>query len=212
MFYAFVIFGRKSIINSLETAIEIQKDTEKMRNEILNNKNKSMSEKFELAGEGEDNEDGLSSNKNPEENQEDLGQNEKESSKSLDSKNSKTIIVFAKIPILQLLKYKQFVFAMMSGSLGYFIGSFVEPILALQLKETYHFKDSAISLFFVVHFLGYLIFSPLVQYIPKRFEKRLIMMFGSFMAFITLIFYGPSKMLNFPQDWHVMMVGLILMG
>ena len=101
---------------------------------------------------------------------------------------------------------------MMSGSFGYFIGSFVEPVLALRLKETYGFKDSVISLFFVIHFLGYLIFSPLIQFIPKRFDKKMIMIFGTFIAFVTLIFYGPSKMLSLPEDWHLMVIGLILMG
>mmetsp|Transcript_19222 Transcript_19222/g.17040 ORF Transcript_19222/g.17040 Transcript_19222/m.17040 type:complete len:102 (+) Transcript_19222:842-1147(+) len=101
---------------------------------------------------------------------------------------------------------------MISGSFGYFIGSFVEPILALRLKETYHFKDSVISLFFVIHFLGYLVFSPLIQFIPKSIPKRLIMIFGAFIAFVTLIFYGPSKMIGLPEDWRLMMIGLILMG
>jgi MFS family permease len=38
------------------------------------------------------------------------------------------------------------------------------------------------------------------------------MMFGSFVAFVTLIFYGPSKMLKMPEDWHLMLIGLMLMG
>lgn len=103
-------------------------------------------------------------------------------------------------------------FAMMSGALGYFIGSFAEPILALRLKETYGFDDSVISIFFVVHFFGYLVFSPLIQFIPKRFDKRLVMMFGVFVAFVTLVFYGPSEIFGFPEDWRYMLVGLTLMG
>lgn len=120
--------------------------------------------------------------------------------------------MFARTPILSLLSYKQFVLAMMSGSFGYFLGSFVEPILALRLKEAYSFKDSVIALFFVIHFFGYLVASPLVQFIPKKIDKKLIMIFGLLVAFATLVFYGPSKFLGIPEDWHFMLVGLILIG
>jgi hypothetical protein len=61
--------------------------------------------------------------------------------------------MFSKIPVMELLKYKQFVFAMMSGAIAYFMASFVEPIMALQLKETYGFNPSSISAFFAIHFL-----------------------------------------------------------
>lgn len=218
IFFLFVILGRSSI-NHLEKAIEVQKDTEQMRKEILSKRDNSEfilneeddqeNEPFKV-GEIDISNDSLVSDKSISAYGSAKGL--VKSADSKDSKKTKETVVFAKIPILTLLTYKQFVFAMMSGSLGYFIGSFVEPILALRLKETYHFKDSVISLFFVIHFLGYLIFSPLVQFIPKRFEKRFIMMFGAFTAFVTLIFYGPSKMLGLPEDWHYMLVGLILMG
>lgn len=204
IFFIFVFLGRNNI-KHLEKAIEVQKDTEQIRKELMS---KQESNEFVMGDEGEGQMVNIASFS-------ESFKSESEHSKSngsVNSKKSKETVVFTKIPICKLLGYKQFVFAMMSGSLGYFIGSFVEPILALRLKETYHFKDSVISLFFVIHFLGYLIFSPLVQFIPKRFEKRLIMIFGSFTAFVTLIFYGPSKMLNLPEDWHIMCLGLILMG
>lgn len=210
IFYIFVILGRNNI-KHLERAIEVQKDTEQIRKEILSKRENS---KFYMDDEEDEaHHDKAAHEINVESFSKSLHSKSGEVLKSEDSKDSKSKeTVFAQIPICKLLKYKQFVFAMMSGSLGYFIGSFVEPILALRLKETYHFKDSVISLFFVVHFLGYLVFSPLVQFIPRRFEKRLIMMFGAFTAFVTLIFYGPSKMLGFPEDWHLMLIGLILMG
>ena len=210
VFYIFVLFGRNNI-KHLEKAIEVQKDTEQIRREILENHQDSgelLIDNEDAALVDAENISNVSHSISPKSNR----SGDKEANKSKSSNNSKETVVFAKVPILTLLTYKQFVFAMMSGSLGYFIGSFVEPILALRLKDTYHFKDSVISLFFVIHFLGYLIFSPLVQYIPKRFEKRIIMMFGSFIAFVTLIFYGPSKMLNMPEDWHLMLIGLMLMG
>lgn len=197
-----MLLGRKSIINNLEEAIKLRKETENMHNDLMN---KSESNSDELQPFDKDNIDPYLDSR-------DIKVN-KFNSSSESIKSSKSIKVEDQgIPICKLLAHRQFVFAMMSGSLGYFIGSFAEPILALQLKQTYHFKDSVISLFFVIHFMGYLIFSPLVQYIPKRFDKRLIMMTGSFMAFVTLIFYGPSKMMGFPQDWHLMLIGLVLMG
>jgi hypothetical protein len=38
------------------------------------------------------------------------------------------------------------------------------------------------------------------------------MMFGLIIGFVTLIFYGPSKMFSFPDSYKLMLVGLILMG
>jgi MFS family permease len=210
IFYIFVIIGRRNIL-SLEKVIEVQKNTEEIRKEINSKRGNSFDHHL---GEEIDVDVDKSIFKLSKSNIS-QGQSSEKLSKENKSKCSNggdNKFKLAKIPILKLLNYKQFVFAMMSGSLGYFIGSFVEPILALRMKETYNFSDSTVALFFIIHFMGYLIFSPLVQYIPKRFEKRIIMMFGSLTAFVTLIFYGPSKMLNMPEDWHLMLIGLILMG
>ena len=38
------------------------------------------------------------------------------------------------------------------------------------------------------------------------------MMFGVFIAFLTLVFYGPSEIFGLPEDWRYMLVGLTLMG
>jgi hypothetical protein len=101
---------KNSIIENLEKAIEVQKDTENMHKEILEGKSNSQ---IHIKGEEEEL---RKSNLN------------KSHSSIKSSKN------YQQITICRFLSYKQFIFAMISGASAYFIGSFVEPILALQLK------------------------------------------------------------------------------
>jgi len=196
LFFYFIVFVGRSKINQLENTSSFRKHTEGIDN---NEKHEKFIED-------------LPKQKRSNEAFKDFVDNGSSVSESDKKDPPEGKDVFSKVPILKLLTYKQFVFAMVSGTFGYFIGSFVEPILALRLKNTYHFRDSIVSLFFVIHFMGYMVFSPLVQYIPHRFEKRLVMMFGLVLSFITLMFYGPSKMLNLPEDWHLMLIGIILVG
>lgn len=51
-----------------------------------------------------------------------------------------------------------------------------------------------------------------VQRVPNGVQKRLILITAAFIAFLTNLFVGPSKMFSFPENVWVLALGQILRG
>lgn len=58
----------------------------------------------------------------------------------------------------------------------------------------------------------YSVFSPIVGYLCKFIAKPYLTLFSLFMSFISLIMYGPSEILGFPQSLTLMILGNALNG
>lgn len=58
----------------------------------------------------------------------------------------------------------------------------------------------------------YIIGAYLVQYIPERFAKRLVMMTACAVLGVSLFTVGPSKLLHFPNSLPIMILGQALIG
>ncbi len=67
---------------------------------------------------------------------------------------------------ISLLTNARFLFAALSGTIGYFVQVFFEPILAVRLSE-FKLEQYEIGLFFTILPVFYIISSISVQYIPR---------------------------------------------
>ena len=65
------------------------------------------------------------------------------------------------VSVLGLLMHPRFFFACMSGSLGYFLYGFMEPILAFRIKD-YNLSQVEIGMFFTILPMFYIPASVLV--------------------------------------------------
>jgi MFS-type transporter involved in bile tolerance (Atg22 family) len=100
----------------------------------------------------------------------------------------------------------RFFFAASSGTLGYFLYGFMEPILAFRVKE-FHLDQVNIGLFFIIMPIFYIPTSILVQHVPNGIEKRSILIFSSFLAFFANLCAGPSQIFDLPDTVWMMGIG-----
>jgi MFS family permease len=70
------------------------------------------------------------------------------------------------IGTFELLRYPRFLLSAFSGTLGYFLFSFMEPILALRAEE-FKLTQVQIGLFFIINPIFYIPTSIFVQKVPK---------------------------------------------
>ena len=95
------------------------------------------------------------------------------------------------IGTFELLGNARFFFAASSGTLGYFLYGFMEPILAFRVKE-FNLDQVSIGMFFIIMPIFYIPMSIMVQWVPNGVEKRAILIFASFISFFANLCAGPS--------------------
>jgi MFS family permease len=115
------------------------------------------------------------------------------------------------IGTFELLKYPEYLFAAGSGTLGYFIYGFMEPVLAVRVKS-FNVSQVNIGLFFTVMPVFYIPTSVLVQQVPNGVHKRVLLIMACLMAFFANLFVGPSELFNFPDNLWFMVIGQALRG
>lgn len=115
------------------------------------------------------------------------------------------------VTIAKLLCSARFTMAALSSSLCYFTYSFLEPILAERLA-TFDLTSPQIGLFFVIQPVFYIPTSVLVQYIPRRVEKRVTIIVATLLTGVAFIFVGPSEVFGLPDSLVVMGVGQAAVG
>jgi len=95
------------------------------------------------------------------------------------------------VTIGKLLSDKRFFFAGATASLAYFCYGYMEPLLALRLKD-FDLNQTEISYFFTILPLFYIISSVLVQFTPSFIEKRFVLIVACSISFFSNLLTGPS--------------------
>ena len=103
------------------------------------------------------------------------------------------------IGTFELLKYPRFLFAALSGVLGYFLYDFQSPVLAVRVEE-FNLTQVEIGLFFMIMPAIYIPTSIMVQKVPNGVEKRAILITACFLSFFANLFVGPSEIFSFPNS------------
>ena len=110
------------------------------------------------------------------------------------------------IGTFELLRNARFFFAASSGTLGYFLYGFMEPILAFRVKE-FNLDQVSIGMFFIIMPIFYIPMSIMVQWVPNGVEKRAILIFAAFISFFANLCAGPSQIFDLPDTIWMMAVG-----
>ena len=110
-----------------------------------------------------------------------------------------------------LMSRGRYFMAMTSSSVSYFAYCMLEPILAERLLE-FKMSQANISLFFVIASVFYIFACILASWIPKRVDKRVILILASVSCSLSYLFVGPSVMFGFPDSLGVMVIGHVLLG
>ena len=87
----------------------------------------------------------------------------------------------------------------------------MEPILAARLVE----KDLTVmqtGLFFGILPVLWIISCFLIQYLPKKIEKRALILFASLLSTVALLCMGPSSIPDFSDSLIVMIIGQAMFG
>ena len=109
------------------------------------------------------------------------------------------------------LTNKRSLFAYISCSLICVYTSFNSSFLSIVLED-YGLDGTNIGYIFAVPCLMYALSSALVTYIIRRFPRRLFVFFSFLLASLSLLFMGPSSLLNLPNYLWVIVIGLVMNG
>ena len=75
----------------------------------------------------------------------------------------------------------------------------MEPILAMALSD-FNLSQVEIGWFFMILPAAYIPSSIALDALPKRWDKRIVILIGFIFCAIALLFVGPSSMLAFHGD------------
>lgn len=89
--------------------------------------------------------------------------------------------------------------------------SFLEPTLANHLHQ-YTSSDFTIALLFSVGTLTYALSIPFINLLPKNYNKKTVLIFGTCVCTISYVFLGPYEGFGFPKDLWIIIIGLCVMG
>ena len=127
------------------------------------------------------------------------------------STESVTISDNSKVTILKLLCNARYTMAALASSLVYFCYSFMEPILAERLTD-FDLTSMQIGIFFAIYAIFYIPSSVVVQFLPKRVDKRFTIILSSLLTGVSFLFVGPSQIFQFPDSLVLMGIGQALAG
>ena len=105
-----------------------------------------------------------------------------------------------------LLSKPRFFLAAMSSAMVYFMCCCLEPILAPRLLD-FNLTSVQIGLFFTIWSVTYIPSSIAVQYVSRKIEARLIIIFASFFCGVAFFITGPSQMLGMPDKLWLLALG-----
>ena len=87
----------------------------------------------------------------------------------------------------------------------------MEPILAARLEEK-HLTVMQTGIFFGILPVFWIVACFMIQYLPKKIEKRALIIFASSLATVALLFMGPSTIPDLSDSIIVMIVGQAMFG
>ena len=106
----------------------------------------------------------------------------------------------------------RYTMAALSCTMSYFAYCMLEPILAQRLKDDFDVSPANISLFFVTASFMYIPACIFASWLPKRIERRVVLILASVCCAFAYLFVGPSQLLKFPDTIGMMTVGQVLLG
>jgi MFS family permease len=115
------------------------------------------------------------------------------------------------VKIRDLLATPRYLFAAVAGSLSYFIYCFMEPILAIRVKE-FALSQQQIALFFIILPLFSFFSCVFVHRLSKVFENRSIIKYSIIVISIGNLLVGPSKTFRLPDELWIMVIGQVVHG
>lgn len=101
--------------------------------------------------------------------------------------------------------------AAISSGFVYFMYTFLEPILAQRLQD-FNLTSLQIGAFFTIEPVFYISASLLIRFIPKRIEKRLVIMIAALLTSFGFLLVGPSYILGLPDSLLLIAFGQAITG
>jgi asparagine N-glycosylation enzyme membrane subunit Stt3 len=101
--------------------------------------------------------------------------------------------------------------AAISSGFVYFMYTFLEPILAQRLQG-FNLTSLQIGAFFTIEPVFYISASLLIRFIPKRIEKRLVIMIAALLTSFGFLLVGPSYILGLPDSLLLIAFGQAITG
>ena len=89
--------------------------------------------------------------------------------------------------------------------------SFLEPIISLRVKE-FGYRKEISGFVFTAMTIPYMIACPFVSKAMKKYPKKNIMVIAFILLTIFSTMFGPSKILMFPNNIWVIILGFVLSG
>eukprot|EP00347_Sterkiella_histriomuscorum_P005636 403355840 len=116
-----------------------------------------------------------------------------------------------KITLKMLLKNKRVMMASISSIFAMIFMLFYDTILSDQLIEV-GLDKNLVGYLFALICLVYTLCSPIVGHFSQKIKKIYITQAAFIFASISLFFFGPSKLLHFPDSLTFMIIGMVLLG
>lgn len=111
-----------------------------------------------------------------------------------------------------LWKHPIFTMSALAGTTVQFIYSFMEPILAKRLEEV-ELDQIQIGWFFMILPAAYIPSAIALDYLPKRWDKRMVIIMGMVCCALSLFCVGPSTLIDSGDSTlRIMVAGQILLG
>ena len=111
-----------------------------------------------------------------------------------------------------LWRHPVYTMSALAGTTVQFIYSFMEPILAKRLEEV-DLDQVQIGWFFMILPAAYIPSAIALDYLPKRWDKRMVIIMGMICCALSLFAVGPSTLVATGDNTLMIMVaGQILLG
>lgn len=107
---------------------------------------------------------------------------------------------------MSLLKNKRVVFACLCGAIAFLADTQLEPIFSTRLAD-FEMTTFEVGLTFTIIPATYIPSMFLVQLIPRRIEKRVILIIAAVLLGISTFLNGPSQMLGLPSKLYLIFTG-----
>jgi len=88
--------------------------------------------------------------------------------------------------------------------------AYLDPVLAPHLESGYGLSKLMIGVMFALPFLGYTSAVKGQTMLPKKFDRRIVLLIGLFIEGVAFFFIGPS--FGMPNELYLVIIGLSLIG
>jgi len=89
---------------------------------------------------------------------------------------------------------------------------FYEPFLASYYQNQYGIDENYVGYFFGIGCFALAVGSPIVGYLCEITERRYLTSLAFLLVAISLLIFGPSKMLGFDNSFGMTLAGMGMLG